>query len=250
MPQPLPGDRVFAAWVAEPASPFKPPAKTPARAAECTGRFHPSPPPPLADLPSLAVEQASAPTTTRAEPQQPASCSASPAGPSDATPAAVSNRDRMLHVFAGAERAGSFEDVGVGFNVVVDGVDVLRDKVKHNVLAAPTRAALLAAVRARVYEVVWIGTPCSSCSVLWLSGTERPPGSRPLPDGVRGLPAWQRRYLELHNELIAFSEELAMAAFEAGVTFVIENPVDYGAVGTTHFRWDRRATARCGLLTG
>ena len=61
-------------------------------------------------------------------------------------------RSRMLHVFAGADRAGNFEHAGRALNVPVDGVDLTRDPT-HDVLQPPTESALLAAVEAGEYDV-------------------------------------------------------------------------------------------------
>ena len=37
------------------------------------------------------------------------------------------------------------------------------------------------------------------------------------------------------------AKELATAAYEAGCTYVVENPVDYGAHGSRYFSWAARA---------
>lgn len=148
---------------------------------------------------------------------------------------------QMLHVFAGRPRAGSFEDAGAEFDVLVTSVDTLMGGTFHDVTQPDVRAALLRDVRAGRYEVVWLGTPCGSFSRLWLSGSERPPRSRSHPDGVDGLPDWQQRYVDLHNTLVELTEELATAAYEAGCTYVVENPVDYGAHGSRYFSWAARA---------
>ena len=127
----------------------------------------------------------------------------------------------MLHVFAGVPRVGSFTDAGEALGVIVTSVDVAIGGLMHDVSHADVRAALLAEVLAGVYDVVWLGTPCASCSVLWLDGEHTPPRARHAPDGVDGLPAWQQEYLEKHNAFIEFSCELALAAWRAGATYVI-----------------------------
>ena len=111
------------------------------------------------------------------------------------------------------------------------------------------REALLSAVSAGDFDVVWLGTPCASFSILWLEGDAQPPRSRAQPDGVDGLPSWQRRYLDLHNAFVSFSKEVALATFEAGGTYVIENPVDYGYRVSPHFRWAARAHCPLWLAT-
>lgn len=45
---------------------------------------------------------------------------------------------------------------------------------------------------------------------------------------------WQA-YLRKHNDLAAVSAELAQAAYDAGSTFVLENPVDRGDASSVHF---------------
>lgn len=58
----------------------------------------------------------------------------------------------------------------------------------------------------------------------------------------RGAPYAQRwrAYVRKHNELVALSAELAAMACAAGATYVIENPVDHGWVGSPHFSWKGR----------
>ena len=72
---------------------------------------------------------------------------------------AAQRRGTMLHVFAGNWRAGNFEHAGSAIRVHVDGVDILRDAVEQNVMAPHVEEALVAAVEAGVYDVIWIGTP-------------------------------------------------------------------------------------------
>ena len=146
----------------------------------------------------------------------------------------------MLHVFAGVPRVGSFTDAGEALGVIVTSVDVAIGGLMHDVSHADVRAALLAEVLAGVYDVVWLGTPCASCSVLWLDGEHTPPRARHAPDGVDGLPAWQQEYLEKHNAFIEFSCELALAAWRAGATYVIENPPDFGRMASRFFQWGKR----------
>ena len=158
-------------------------------------------------------------------------------------------RGRMLHVFAGVPRVGSFVDAGDCFGVLVTSVDVLLGGSAHDVCSPTIQAALLADVASGGYDVVWIGTPCASCSVLWLDGTAKPPRTRLEPDGTSGLPAWQQDYLERHNGFISFSATLAQAAFDAGATFVVENPVDLGMRGSPYYQWRKRQHCPLWLTT-
>jgi len=109
------------------------------------------------------------------------------------------------------------------------------------VLQPRVQQQLLEAVRSAKYDVVWLGTPCSSFSVLWLDGTTTPPRTRSHPEGVHPLPPRLADYISKHNAMADFSAALAQAAFDAGCTYVIENPVDRGMVGSPHFRWATRA---------
>ena len=147
----------------------------------------------------------------------------------------------LLHVFAGHPRAGSFADAAEPYGVPVVSIDLWIGGLKHDVRDAEVRAAIISAVREGKYDTVWIGTPCASFSVLWLAdaGTQ-PPRAREAPDGVEGLPGWLQRYVALHNSFVAFTEELAMAAWEASATFIIENPVDYGLHGSRYYQWAKR----------
>ena len=172
---------------------------------------------------------------------------------STATTAECSACDRpersMLHVFSGKPRAGSFEDAAAEMAVAIDVCDTLTGGWRHDVMRASVRQQLLADVRAGKYEVVWLGTPCASFTRLWLSGDKRPPRSRRQPDGVDGLPGWQQRYVEWHNVFVRFTEELAQAAYDAGCTYVIENPVDYGQPGSPYFDWAAREHCPLWLTT-
>ena len=156
--------------------------------------------------------------------------------------------ERMLHVFAGEPRLGSFADAAASLHAEVDQLDLLRGGVDNDMSSLPAQQAVLAAVRAGTYAVVWIGTPCSSFSLWWLDASMRQLRSRERPGGVLGLPARERAYLRKHNALVDFSAELAMAAFMAGATFVIENPPDRGAPLSPLFRWTARQHAPLWLM--
>ena len=71
----------------------------------------------------------------------------------------------------------------------VDEVDVQIDAEKHDLQRSDeTREAVIAAVRAGCHRLVWLGTPCSSFSVLHLGegrprlrSTKEPEGRTPIP---------------------------------------------------------------------
>ena len=81
--------------------------------------------------------------------------------------------ERMLHVFAGKPRLGSFADAAEPLRVEVDQVDLLHGGAGNNMLLLASQQAVLADVRAKKYAVVWIGTPCASFSLWWLDASMR-----------------------------------------------------------------------------
>jgi hypothetical protein len=159
---------------------------------------------------------------------------------SEGSPPPKVARRFMLHVFAGRPRVGGFDDCSEAHGVEVTNIDLLLGGGWHDVTKAEVRAALLHQVRARRWEVVWIGLPCASGTVHWTGAAKRP-RERHEPDGASNLPPWLQRYVALHNIFIGFSEELGKAAFESGVTFVVENPPDYGDPTSIYYRWKARA---------
>ena len=118
-----------------------------------------------------------------------------------------------------------------------DDVDVLLGGPRHDLQREEVRSAILAAIRARCYEVVWISTPCSSFSVLHLEGGKPRLRSRQEPEGVGEVPRKWRRYVRKHNGFVRFSAEAALATWRAGATYVLENPVDRGMWGSPHYSW-------------
>lgn len=146
----------------------------------------------------------------------------------------------VLIVFAGAPRVGSlghaFQELGCN----VEEIDVKRGGHLHDVRRQELRDMLVRGVRRKAYDVVWIATPCSSFSVLWQDGTQGRIRSRSSPEGVQPLPRRWRAYVRKHNEFVRLTAELAAAAHTAGTTYIIENPVDRGYVGSPHFGWKAR----------
>ena len=147
---------------------------------------------------------------------------------------------RVLLVFSGEPRAGELADAFEALGCHVDAVDVLVGGATHDVLDPRTQQLLLDAARAGTYDLVWIGTPCSSFSVLWIDGHTVLPRARSQPEGVHPLPPRLAGYIKKHNAMADFSAALAHAVFDAGRTYVVENPVDRGMVGSPHFRWATR----------
>ena len=156
--------------------------------------------------------------------------------------------ESMLHLFAGAPRLGSFADAAESMCMQVDQVDLLHGGADDDMAVADARDRVLASVRAGKYAIVWIGTPCSSFSLWWLDASMRQLRSRERPEGLTSLPGRERAYLRKHNALVEFSAKVALAAFQAGATFVIENPPDRGKVGSHLFRWTARRHAPLWLM--
>ena len=156
--------------------------------------------------------------------------------------------EMMLHVFAGTPRLGSFADAAESLSVWVDQIDLLHGGSDDDMAVAEARERVLASVRARKYSIVWIGTPCSSFSLWWLDASMRQLRSRERPAGLPSLPRRERAYLRKHNALVEFSAQVALAAFEVGATFVIENPPDRGQLGSPLFRWAARRHAPLWLM--
>ena len=155
----------------------------------------------------------------------------------------------MLHVFAGRPRAGSFADAGAALGVDVISVDTLLGGARHDVTRADVQRWLLDLVLDPDLEVVWLGTPCASGSVLWLDGDQPQPRTRGEPDEARGLPQWLADYVRRHNVFIEFTEMLGRAALAAGCTVIVENPPDYGDPEGPFFRWAKRRHCPLWLTT-
>lgn len=150
-------------------------------------------------------------------------------------PSGAARPKRALLLFAGRRRAGSMAEAWRALGYQADDVDVLVGGQTHDVRKPAVQSAILTAVRAGCYEVVWIGTPCSSFSVLHLEKGRPRLRSRQEPDGVREMPPRWKRYVGKHNEFVRFSAEVARAAWAAGATYVLENPVDRGLRGSPHY---------------
>lgn len=114
-------------------------------------------------------------------------------------------------------------------------MDVLGGGPLHHVASTAVFERLQFEVRRGDYQVVWLAPPSSSFSVLHLRKTSQPLRTRAEPEGVGGLRAAHRAYVEEHNTLALRAARLAQVAYEAGDTHVIENPVDRGAVGSPYF---------------
>lgn len=86
-----------------------------------------------------------------------------------------------------------------------------------------------------VFPLIWIATPCKTFSVLWLEEDKPALRSPHYPhEWFRAPKRWQA-YVQKHNELASLSTRLEREAFQAGGTFVIENPVDRGDRSSTFF---------------
>ena len=115
-------------------------------------------------------------------------------GPPNPAPGATRSA-RVLLLFAGSRRPGSMAEAWRALGYRADDVDVLIGGRLHDVSRTEVQCAILAAIRAGCYEVVWIGTPCSSFSVLHLERGRPRLRSRQEPEGVRGMPQQWRRYV-------------------------------------------------------
>ncbi|KAL3893699.1 MAG: hypothetical protein SGPRY_014052 [Prymnesium sp.] len=144
---------------------------------------------------------------------------------------------RALILFAGRRRSGSLSDALRRAGWVVDEVDVQIDAERHDLRRQELREAVRLAVVDECYDLVWLGTPCSSFSVLHIGAGRPRLRSRKEPEGCTPVPARWKAYLEKHNEFVKFSAEVARAARKAGATYVFENPVDRGMRQSTHFCW-------------
>ena len=116
----------------------------------------------------------------------------------------------------------------------------MRGGYTHELLDSALVDSLVERLLRREFDVVWLAVPCNSFTLLWYEGRHRPPRTREQPAGRRGLADWLQRYVERHNRLVTISVRIARAAFDAGLTFVIENIPDSGMRGSPHFRWRLR----------
>lgn len=83
------------------------------------------------------------------------------------------SRCRALVLFAGEARCGSLAHALRMARWEVDDVDILIGGRAHDLAVEGTQEAVCRAVQHGEYELVWLGVPCSSFSVLHLSA-ERP----------------------------------------------------------------------------
>lgn len=153
-----------------------------------------------------------------------------------------------LVLFAGRPRPASLPAALEHAGWHVDAVDTVLGGDLHDLLRAEVQEVILRAGEQRRYQLIWLGTPCASFSVLWTQPSRPVLRDRLHPAGRPGLsPAWQL-YVAQQNALASFSAAVALQAWEAGATFVIENPVDRGLRQSPHFRWAWRAHAPLWLL--
>ncbi|KAL1508440.1 hypothetical protein AB1Y20_004543 [Prymnesium parvum] len=108
-------------------------------------------------------------------------------------------------------------------------VDTKRGGRDHNLLREAVSTPLLRAVEARLFDVVWLGTPCESFSVLKTDGAQPQLRTRLAPAGVQPMPSAWAAYIAKHNALVGLSVAFARMARSVGATYVVENPADRGA---------------------
>ena len=82
--------------------------------------------------------------------------------------------EEMLHCFSGRPRLGSLAHAAEQLRVKVDQIDLMQGGSECNMALHESREAMLVAVRAKRYSIVWIGTPCSSFSLWWLDKVYAP----------------------------------------------------------------------------
>lgn len=150
---------------------------------------------------------------------------------------------RVLIVFAGCPRVGTLEEAFEALGARVDTIDTLIGGRTHDCTSQEVRDRVLSSVRSGDYDFVWLGTPCSSFSVLWQEDGTGAPRTRQEPDGITPMPRKWQAYIDMHNTLVEFSAQVALAVHAKGGTFCIENPVDRGMPGSPHFKWAARGHA-------
>ena len=115
-------------------------------------------------------------------------------------------------------------------------VDTKVGGAEHDVRRDGIGRRLIERVRRGDYDVVFAAPPCESFSVA-----HRPQlRSRRQAAGLHNAPAEWLAYLRKHNQLAAWTAQLAEAAHDAGVLWAIENPADRGLRGSPAF-WLERA---------
>ena len=89
--------------------------------------------------------------------------------------------EHMLHLFAGRPRLGSLSDAAEHLRMTVDQFDLMHGGSQNDMAKLESQQAILDAVRAGKYSIVWIGTPCSSFSLWWLDASMKQLRSREQP---------------------------------------------------------------------
>jgi len=109
-----------------------------------------------------------------------------------------------------------------------DEFDTLIDPVAHDFFTREARVRALAEVRARKWDGIFVGTPCTSFSCAHANAQEdgRVLGWRSWahPSGAPSLPDRARRYLEAHDQLVEFTAQLLELALELDIDIIVENP--------------------------
>ena len=140
---------------------------------------------------------------------------------------------RVLYLFAGKARPGSFDDClykrAGGRVVVVNAVDVARGS-DHDLTKKKLRKRVLEDVRAGLYFLVAASPPCSTFSRARMSGRPGPPPLR-SDACLRGFPSLRghRRRQALEGNLFAdFSVQVVQAQVKLGKHALLEHPEDLG----------------------
>ena len=96
-------------------------------------------------------------------------------------------------------------------------MDVLVGGEAHDLTKVALQEAICEAVRAGEYELVWMGVPCSSFSVLHLQSGARRLRSRRQPAGITPIPAEWEAYLAKHNGFVRLAARVAELARNADI---------------------------------
>ena len=149
----------------------------------------------------------------------------------------------LLDVFCGHAQPGCLMDAVANGGGTALGVDIIIGGAAHDLLVDSVYASLCDAITSGRMHVrfMWLGIVCSSFSVLWLKPDRPRLRSRTQPDGILPPPSGWEGYTRRHNLLVERGATLAFLVWEAGGTFIIENPPDYGWRKSPHFRWQARA---------
>lgn len=135
---------------------------------------------------------------------------------------------KALIVFSGNLRPGSLANALRARDYEVTTIDVAVGGAGEDLRDPAVATDILSRVAAGEFPLVWIATPCKSFSVLWLDNNKPKLRSRSHPHEWRQAPLRWQAYLRKHNDLASLSAKLAQTAYQAGGTFVIENPADRG----------------------